>query len=115
MKWAVTAALLLAFLAAVSWQWWQWGKDREAFLPQIASGAPADAMVALNVLRANPRVEDIELRSGLKEQPRILELFERGPSGVAEDRRRGATIVEAAELLLPLSVRLAGRSTMHKR
>jgi formylglycine-generating enzyme required for sulfatase activity len=75
--------------------------ERRALLEQVARGKPEAALAALERGLGTPGIEKGELLSRLRLRPRPLDVLESGMGGVPAERR-AASVLDAAELAMPL-------------
>ena len=100
LSWSLAGAAVLALVALGVWRWAGAQAPRRTLIDQVAQGEPEAAFQALDRLRREG-VEAGELRLLLRQRQAPSEVLERGLGGLA-GAERGAAVLAAVELLLPL-------------
>ena len=100
MIWSLASAAVLALVAFGVWSWAAALAARRALLDQVAQGEPEAAFQALDRARRE-EVGSGELLALLRQRKVPSVVLERGLGGL-EGPERGAAVLAAVELMLPL-------------
>ncbi len=98
------AAFSMAALVGSVWWWTDRRARRVALFEEVAGGEPEVAFAAVDRLLRDWSAEPGELRAGLRQRAKPLDLLERGIGGVAVEDGREDAVLRLAELALPLIV-----------